>query len=850
MTDQTSIANGEITGLPVSAILPRLLSALAEERKAVLVAPPGAGKTTCVPLALFKALKPDARIILLEPRRIAARAAAQRMAQLLNERIGETVGLRSRFDTRISARTRIEVVTEGVFTRMILSDPSLEGIDAVLFDEFHERSLDADFGLALCLDTKSELRDDLSILVMSATIAGSHVAKLLGNAPVIESSGRMYPVETRYLGRDPHARIEDQMANAIDLALRQETGSILAFLPGQGEIKRTADRLDDRFEKDAVTICPLYGALPHSEQDIAISPAPNGKRKVVLTTSIAETSLTIEGVRVIVDSGLARVPRFEPGAGITRLETVRASRASVDQRQGRAGRTEPGVCYRLWDEPQTRALIEFTEPEILAADLTGLLLDCADWGIADPLELRWLDNPPQSALDAARQDLQQLGALDETSRITSFGRDLRQLPLPPRLAAMVLTGARTSKATGKAAAEIAALLVERGLGGTNTDLRERLDRFRREKSNRARQMQNLAASWSKSAYKAAQKRDRQSDQPNQNQGATETSFNHSIAAHLAVAFPDRIAKQRGAPGQYLLASGRGAKLDPTEALAKEPFLVVAELQGAAAATRILSAAPLTEDELNEIAHKRIVETSDVEYDQSSRSLRQRTVKKLGAITLRSEPGSIKKEDSEHHARILAEGIANEGISRLPWSPAQKQLRHRIVFLQKAGDETLPDLSDEALARDAATWLAPFLVRKTRADEITANDLEQALAVLIPRHLSEHLKKAAPTHFAAPTGHSHPIDYEGPGAPALNIRVQELYGLKDHPAIANGKLPLTLNLLSPASRPIQITKDLPGFWQGSWAAVKAEMKGRYPKHPWPDDPANAEPTRRAKPRNPG
>ncbi len=844
------MTNAEALNLPVTDSLPELKAALDATHCAVLVAPPGAGKTTCVPIALHQANGPGAKIVLLEPRRMAARAAAQRMAEMLGEKVGETVGIRARFDTRVSNRTRIEVVTEGVFTRMVLADPSLEGIGTVIFDEFHERSLDADFGLALCLDAKAGLREDLRLLVMSATLAGSRVAKLLGKAPVIESAGRMYPVETRYLGRAPGLRIEDQMADAIDLALRRENGSILAFLPGQGEIKRTADRLEGRFDPAAITICPLYGALSPADQDKAIAPAKDGKRKVVLATSIAETSITIEGVRVIIDSGLARVPRFEPGAGITRLETVRASRASVDQRQGRAGRTAPGVCYRLWDEPQTKALIEFTEPEIIAADLTGLLLDCADWGVADPADLSWLDPPPRSAIDAARKDLQELGALDETSRITALGRALRQLPLPPRLAAMVLSGVDASEAAGIEAAEIAALLVERGLGGNDSDLRERLERFRKDRSNRARQMRNLAAAWAKSASKAARNSSSPNENPARNKHAAQRTAEPSIAAHLAVAFPDRIAKRRGATSQYLLAGGRGANLDPTDTLAKEPFLVVAELQGAAAATRILAAAPLTETELEEIAQDRILETSNVEYDRSSRSLRQRTSKKLGAITLRSEPEPLKAEHSDDHARILAEGLAREGIAALPWSTAQSQLRHRIAFLMEAGDETLPDLSDDALAKDAANWLTPFLVGKTRADDITANDLDQALSMLVPRHVAEHLKKAAPTHFTAPTGHNHPIDYDGPGAPALNIRVQELYGLKHHPSIADGKLPLTLNLVSPANRPIQITRDLPGFWKGSWAAVKADMKGRYPKHPWPDDPANAEPTRRAKPRKPG
>ncbi|MEQ8824377.1 MAG: ATP-dependent helicase HrpB [Filomicrobium sp.] len=832
--------------LPIHDVIPELFDAMATAQAAVLIAPPGAGKTTCVPLALRDEdwLKEN-KIILLEPRRIAARTAAQRMAHMLGESVGETVGLRARFDTKIGAKTQIEVVTEGVFTRMILSDPSLEGIGAVIFDEFHERSLDADFGLALCLDAMAGYREDLRVLVMSATLAGSRVAQLLGHAPVIESAGRMHPVTTRYLGRSQNARIEVQTADAIELALRNEPGSILVFLPGQGEIRRTARELEERLDaREDVMICPLYGALTPAEQDRAIQPPAHGLRKVVLGTSIAETSLTIEGVRVIIDSGLARVPRYEPGAGITRLETVRASRASVDQRQGRAGRTEPGVCYRLWNEPQTRALPEFSEPEIVAADLNGLLLDCADWGVTDPHELKWLDPPPQAALDAARQDLTSIGALDNVGHITPVGRALREIPLPPRLAAMVITGAHHSSDAAHTAAQIAALLVERDMGGTDADLRDRLARFRNDRSKRSRQMLRLSEGWAKSALKAAK-----NTGPSRNTSRTDGSNLHSLAAHSAAAYPDRIAKQRGEKGQYLLASGRGANIDATHALAKEPFLVVAELQGKAAATRILSAAPLSEQELYKIAGDRVVRSQVIEYDAEARALRQREVTKLDAITLNSKPMRLDAQDSEHCANILAEGLAATGVDKLPWSRAQQQLRHRIRFLRTAGQDELPDVSDEALAATAPDWLAPFLTGKTKADQVSANDLQQALSMLLPHHLLSEIDSAAPTHFVAPTGHKHPIDYDGPGAPALNIRVQELFGLKTHPTIANGKLPLTLNLMSPANRPIQITRDLPGFWQGSWASVKADMKGRYPKHPWPDDPANAAPTRRAKPRKP-
>lgn len=818
--------------LPIDELLGDLQAALAANTSAVLVAPPGAGKTTRVPLALLgEPWLGDGKILILEPRRLAARGAADRMARTLGERIGDTVGLRARLASKVGPKTRIEVITEGVFTRMILDDPSLEAIGAVLFDEYHERSLDADFGLALALDAQANLREDLRLLVMSATLDGARVAALLGHAPIIESAGRAFPVETRYLGRDTHARLEDQVADAIQRALRAETGSILAFLPGQGEIRRAEERLRDRVNDAAVILAPLYGAMDMAAQDRAVQPAQAGERKIVLATSIAETSLTIEGVRVVVDCGLARVPRYEPDVGITRLETVRVSRAAADQRRGRAGRTEPGVCYRLWDEPQTMSLPAFAEPEIRSAGLAGLLLDSAEWGVTDPATLRWLDPPPPPALAAARAELVAIGALGEDGRITEAGRAIRRLPLPPRLARMVLAAARLGAA--RDAADIAAVLVERGLGGSDTDLSHRLDAFRRDRSRRAEDMRRLAAGWARQASAQC---------PAQEQ----TAALPGVASLLALAFPERIAKARGAPGQFLLANGRGARLDTTDALAKATYLVVAEMQGTAAATRILLAVPADEADVVAMADGRIASADEVVFDRASASLRARRLKRLDAIALGSEPMTV--APSEDNACILAEGIAGLGIARLPWSKAQAQLRDRVGFLRAAQPDVWPDLGDSNLAATASAWLAPFLTGKTRLADITADDLGQALDTLVPWDLKRRLEAEAPTHFTAPTGNSHAIDYEGAGAPALHIRVQELFGLKAHPAIAGGRLPLTLNLLSPAHRPIQITKDLPGFWSGSWSAVKAEMKGRYPRHPWPDDPANAPPTTRAKPRS--
>ena len=818
--------------LPIEDALPALFAAMIAGTCAVLVAPPGAGKTTRVPLALLDAPWLNAaKIIVLEPRRLAARGAAARMAHTLGEQVGDTIGIRARMGTKVSPRTRIEVITEGVFTRMILDDPSLEGVGAVLFDEFHERSLDADLGLALALDAQRGLRDDLRILVMSATLDGARVAKLLApslksGAPVIESEGRAYGVETRYLGRDVQQRLEDQVAAAIRRALANETGSVLAFLPGQAEIRRVEERLAETVTDPTVILAPLYGAMDIAAQDLAVSPAEPGTRKVVLATSIAETSLTIEGVRVVVDSGLARVPRYEPDVGVTRLETVRVSKASADQRRGRAGRTEPGVCYRLWDAPQDLALLPYNEPEIKAASLAGLVLDCAEWGAVDPLALSWLDPPSAAGVNAARSELAALGALDGDGRITDLGRRIRALPLPPRLAAMVLRAAEMG--AGGMAAEIAAILVERGLGGNEIDLTVRLAGFRRDRGRRAEDMRRLAKGWAQAA------------------GPTVTKHAApSVPQLLALAYPDRVAKARDQRGQYLLANGRGAIVDAKEAIAASPYLVVAELTGTAAAARILIAAPASEAEFEAAVAGRMTQGNEVAFDAAARAVRARHVRRLDQIVLAARPLTV--TPGPHVSAALAVGIAGLGVSVLPWSKAQLQLRDRVGFLRAAGLCELPDLSDEALAASITDWLEPYLTGKTRIDDIAADDLSAALDALVPWDMRRTLDAEAPVQFEAPTGNRVAIDYDGPQAPAIHIRVQELFGLKTHPAIAAGKRPLTLHLLSPAHRPIQITRDLPGFWTGSWGSVKTEMKGRYPRHVWPDDPASAAPTARAKPR---
>jgi len=826
-------------------VLDELARTLAGHAAAVLVAPPGAGKTTRVPLALLDApWVGNSKIIVLEPRRIAARASAERMAQTLGERVGETVGYRVRFGSKVSRATRIEVVTEGIFSRQIIDDPELSGIAAVLFDEFHERSLDADLGLALARDSQTGLREDLRILVMSATLDGARVAKLLGDAPVVASEGRAFPVETRYLGRKADAPLERQMADAVAMALRADPGSVLAFLPGAAEIRRTQNFLGERVHDAAVEIVPLFGALDAGVQDRAIAPAPKGHRKVVLATSIAETSLTIEGVRIVVDSGVARVPRYEPDIGLTRLETVRASRAAVDQRRGRAGRTEPGVCYRLWDEPQTASLAAYTQPEILSADLSSLVLDLAQWGVSDPATLAFLDQPPAPALKEARELLRELGALDGAGRITAEGKSLRALPLPPRLARMIVDSHRLG--AGEEAAEIAAALTERGLGGDNVDLDVRLDQFRRDRSQRATSARSQAQRWA-AQVAAGEKTVISSSAPQAESELTTGTM-------VALAFPDRVARNRG-NGSFVLANGRGAAVDPASALARAPYIAVAELTGTAAQGRILLAARITLEEIERRFADEIETTDEVTFDRSAMALRARRKRALHAITLSEAPLAL--SPSAETARVLADGLVAAGLDRLPWSKPAKQWRDRVMFLRSAESvpldradplgSTWPDLSDDALAAQREAWLVPALYDKASLKDFSAGDLSEALMTLLPWELRARLEREAPTHFEAPTGTILAIDYEAEQGPTIAVRLQELFGLNTHPSIAKGATPLVLELLSPAHRPVQVTRDLPGFWRGSYAAVRSDLRGRYPRHPWPEDPASAMPTRRVKPR---
>jgi ATP-dependent RNA helicase HrpB len=815
--------------LPIDEALPALTAALHGRDAAVLVAPPGAGKTTRVPLVLAEEPWAKGRkILVLEPRRIAARAAAARMAATLREPVGETVGYRVRFGSKVSRRTRIEVVTEGVFTRLIIDDPALDGIAAVLFDEFHERSLDADLGLALARDAQRGLREDLKLLIMSATIDGARIARHLDEAPIVTSEGRAFPVETRYVGRDAHTFIDAQVADATLRALRAETGSVLVFLPGTAEIRRTETRLRERLDDPAVDIVPLYGALDAATQDRAIAPSPPGRRKVVLATSIAETSLTIDGVRIVIDSGLARVPVFEPDVGLTRLETVRVSRAAADQRRGRAGRTGPGVCYRLWDEGQTASLAPFLRPEILSADLSSLVLDLAQWGVTDSDQLTFLDPPPRAALAEAKALLRELGAIDADERITAEGKALNRLPLPPRLARMVVDAAR--EGAGRLAAEIALLVTERGLGGDGIDLGHRLDGLRRDRSHRAEEARAMAKRW---AELAAPKE-------------TASASSPAPGAILALAYPDRIAKSRGgANGAFLLVNGRGANVDAASALAREPYLAVAEIIGSAAQGRITLAAAIELADIEARFADRIEAKEEVTFDPQSLSLRGRRLRRLGAIALAEQPIAVTADETA--ALTLAAGVAKLGLDRLAWSKALTQWRDRVLFLRRAEGHEWPDLSDAGLAAHVDDWLAPALVGKTAIGQLGTDELGAALAALLPFALLRRLDAEAPTHFEAPSGSRVPIDYEAEEGPKLAIRVQELFGLARHPTVAGGCIPLVIELLSPAHRPVQVTRDLPGFWRGSYAAVRTEMRGRYPRHPWPEDPLSAPATRRAKPR---
>jgi len=845
-----------VNPLPIHAALPDLLAALREGSSAVLVAPPGAGKTTAVAPALLAEPWCTGEILLLSPRRLAARAAAERMAELAGERVGETIGYATRLDTRRSARTRVLVLTEGIFRSRIQADPELAGVSVVLFDEVHERSLDSDFGLALALDAQAALRPDLRLLAMSATLDGERFAVLMATgdgqpAPVIASEGRSWPIELRHLGRSAERRIEDEMAAALRRALAETEGSILAFLPGVAEIERTAERLQPL--PPGAELHRLHGSLEPREQRAAIAAPPPGVRKLVLATSIAETSLTLDGVRVVVDSGLARRPRYDRAAGITRLVTERASQAAVTQRAGRAGRQAPGIVYRLWEEAATAALPRFDPPEILEADLSALLLDCALWGVTDPRSLRWLDPPPAAAVAEAKRRLLALGAIEADGRPTPHGRAIAALPLPPRLAHMLIEA--EARGWGATAAEVAVLLSERGLGGNDADLEIRLRRWRSEKGQRAQAARGLARRWrqliplpAREGLRVGPGEAGRSSEPAEALRAPTPAPSlagrgDEVGPCVALAYPDRVSRRRSATGEeWLSVGGRGFRLDPASPLARAEWLAVAEVSGTAAGARILSAAAMEEAAALALFADRIETGTQLSFDPATGTVRARSGRRLGAITL-SEGRDAKASPAEI-AAALVEGVRAHGLDLLPWSDSARSLRRRAVFARRH-EPALPDLSDEALIGALDDWLPLLVAGKSSLRAIDPGALSGTLDALLGWEGRKTVDRLAPHGFETPAGSSHPIDYEAEAGPTVTARVQALFGLAEHPVVAGGAVPLVLSLTSPAGRPIQTTRDLPGFWAGSWAAVAKEMRGRYPRHPWPDDPARADPTLRTK-----
>ncbi|MCC6481296.1 MAG: ATP-dependent helicase HrpB [Sphingomonadaceae bacterium] len=807
--------------LPIHAVLPALLAALRTGSGAVLVAPPGAGKTTAVAPALLAEAWCTGPILLLSPRRLAARAAAERMAEMMGESVGRRVGYATRMDSRHSAATRLLVLTEGIFRNRIQDDPELTGVSAVLFDEVHERSLDSDFGLALALDVRGALRPDLRLLAMSATMDGARFARLMGDCAVLESAGRAHPLELRHIGRRAEQRIEDDMAAAIRRAYSEEgQGDILAFLPGVAEINRTAERLAGL--PDA-TVLSLHGSLEPADQRRALGPDPAGRRKIILATNIAETSLTVPGVRIVIDSGLTRRARYDRAAGVTRLVTEKASQAAVTQRAGRAARQEAGVAYRLWEEGATGGLAPFDPPEILESDLSGLMLECLIWGVADPTTLSWLDPPPPASLAEARSRLSALGALDDGGGITPHGRAIAKLPLAPRIAHMLLAARELGLI--RTAASIAALLGERGLGGTGEDMAERLRRFAHEKGARATSARSLAARWARMVGEGGTP-PAEADEP------------HAAGLCLALAFPDRVSKRRGGDGaEWISAGGRGFRLDPASPLARAEWLAVDAVQGAASGARILSAAPLDRRDIERLFADRITEQRSVRFRAETGGVEATRQTRLGAIAVAS--GGDDAPDPAEVARVLTEAVRAYGLDNLPWSNAALSLRRRAGFAR------VDEIAESALLDGLDEWFPSLIEGKRRLAAIDPQVLSAVLDMKLGWDGRKRLDTLAPPHFLTPLGHEAAIDYDAPGGPEVELRVQALFGLAEHPTIGPDRLPLRLSLTSPAGRPIQTTSDLPGFWAGSWAEVAKEMRGRYPRHNWPDDPARAVATLRTK-----
>ncbi|MGQ0554421.1 MAG: ATP-dependent helicase HrpB [Nitrospiraceae bacterium] len=837
--------------LPIEDVLPSIREALNAGPNVLLMAPPGAGKTTHVPLALLELpWLSNRKLLILEPRRLAARAAAHRMAGLLREPVGETIGYRMRLDTKIGPRTKIEVVTEGVLTRLLQEDPSLDAYGMVVFDEFHERSLQADLGLALCLEAQRLFRPDLRLLVMSATLNCGPVSELMGHASLITCEGRLFPVETRYLDRAVSGRLDHAVVQHIRRSLANDNGSLLVFLPGMGDIRRVERTLLDAKLGPSIQIAPLHGELPQDMQDAAIRPAVPGSRKIVLATSIAETSLTIEGVRVVIDAGWLRIPRFDPRSGLTRLETIRVTRDSAEQRRGRAGRLEPGICYRLWTEKEQASLAVHRPPEILDADLAPLILDLAQWGARSPDELSWLTPPPPGAVAQAKDLLIQLNAFSADERLTDHGRQMAELPLHPRLAHMLISAIPLRLADR--ACEVAALLSERDVlqgpsANQTVDLRVRLD-----------VLQGEYDSSSQAVNRAAVERVRRTAQIWRRQlkrlsgTINDDRHNHPYAAGLllALAYPDRIAqRQPGETAGYRLVNGRGARFRRPDPLATEPFLVIADLDGGAQWADINLAAPITCEAIESLYQEQVIEEELVVWDERISAARASCRRSLGSVILSDD--ALSKPDEQSLLHALLQGIGKAGIHILNISPELQQWRSRVIWVHRieAPHSDWPDLSDKALLTTVDQWLGPYLAGITTLDRVKRLDLTVPLHALLTREQQRRLDRMAPTHITVPSGSHLRVVYDQPDLPVLAVRLQEMFGCQETPRVADGKIPVMLHLLSPAKRPVQVTQDLAGFWKRAYPDVRKELRGRYPKHPWPEDPLSATPTAKAKRRAP-
>ena len=838
--------------LPVNEIFEELDQALTGHSAAVLQAPPGAGKSTAVPLFLKDARwLQDRKIVMLAPRRLAARAAAQRMAHMLGEDIGQTVGYRVRMDTRVGPDTRIEVVTEGVLTRMLNSDPALDGVGLAIFDEFHERSLDADLGLALCLDMQGVLNADLKLLVMSATMAPGPVASLLDDAPVLETRGRIFPIETCYVGKhSPSADIK-MITDSVLAAVSEEEGSILVFLPGAAEIRKVARQLGKARLDPSIQVMPLLGSLSRREQDLAISPAARGRRKIVLATSIAETSLTIEGIGVVVDSGLQRLPRFDVRSGMSKLVTMPVSKASADQRRGRAGRLGPGVCLRLWSEAVNATLVPDRRPEILETDLCDLVLRLAAWGIREPNDLKWLDPPPEGAYASARELLRTLNAIDAHGAITPHGRKMAVLPVHPRLAHMVVMAESIGQRA--AACDLAALLSDRDPlrfdpGTEDVDMQLRYDVIRAHREGRSFAMAGLRVRESACRHiiKVADHLIRQKGRIRSQALQQDQQMDVNLGRLLAWAFPDRIAQKRaGARGRYLMAGGQGGRLNASDPMAAADYIVAVEADGQRRDGRIYRAAIYDQKLLerqfaDQMEHKR-----SVYWEDRSQSVAARLELCFGALRVKARP--IRQPDEDLVMAAMIDGIAQNGAAVLPWNKVLRGWQARICFLHHllGSREGWPDLSDHGLMTDLE-WIMPYISGVSSLRELAKIDLRGALLNRLSYEQHQQLDILAPSHWVVPSGSRIPIDYTGK-VPVLAVRLQEMFGLQETPAVAGGRQVLLIHLLSPAGRPVQVTQDLAGFWHGSYHDVKKELKGRYPKHYWPDDPLVAIATARVKPK---